>query len=223
MMKELVKKIFFNTSKPNRIFSGVSSGMMTHYDPKDRAMHLLGLYEREIYTYLKKGMEGAETLIDIGANDGYYGLAFVKQKGKEIILCEPGAERKALVENLKLNGCIEKTDFVLIDKFVSDFSGGNKISINDLVKNKNKIFILMDIEGAEQKVVEGFDFRKNDQVIWLIETHALAIEERLIQLLETEGYHVFIIRNAWWRKFIPEKRPLAHNRWLYAEKSDRSD
>lgn len=218
-MKDFVKRLFFSYTKPNRILSGISSGMTAQYNPRDRALHLVGLYEREIQIFLKRGMQSADTLIDIGANDGYYGLAFLKQKGKEIILCEPGnEERMDLINNMTLNGFKDKVDYTLVDKFVSDKSNQNEISINDLVKSKNNVFILMDIEGAEQRVVEGFDFTKNAKVSWLIETHSAVIEENIVILFKAHGYETTIIYNAWWRKFIPENRPLDHNRWLYAEK-----
>lgn len=218
-MRDLVKRFFFNSTKLNKILTGVSSGMTTRYDPKDRALHLLGLYEREIYGYMRKGMKPSSTLIDIGANDGYYGLAFIKTGGKDVVLCEPGGdERIALQENMSLNGFREGSDYILVDKFISDKSTQNEISINDLVQDRNNIFILMDIEGAEQKIMEGFDFKNTDEIIWLIETHSLEIEQRLLQIFKREGYKTHIIKNGWWRRFVPEKRPLSHNRWLYAEK-----
>ena len=193
--------------------------MLTNYDPMDRSLHLLGLYEREIYSFLKKGINRADTLIDIGANDGYYGLAFAKFKGKEIILCEPGQTEKAnLISNLGLNDLQEKRDFTLVDKFVTRTSSLNEISIQDLLRSKKKVFILMDVDGGEQQVIEGFDFSQNIEVAWLIETHSKELEESIVRILETNGYKVRIIKNAWWRMFVPEMRPLAHNRWMYAVK-----
>ena len=193
--------------------------MLTNYDPKNRSLHLLGLYEKEIYSFLKKGISRADTLIDIGANDGYYGLAFAKFKGKEIILCEPGQTEKAnLISNLGLNDLKEKRDFTLVDKFVTRTSSLNEISIQDLLRSKKKVFILMDVDGGEQQVIEGFDFSQKIEVAWLIETHSKELEENIVRILETNGYKVRIIKNAWWRMFVPEMRPLAHNRWMYAVK-----
>lgn len=217
-MKDFFKKLLFGSQRPNRILSGVSGGMMTNYDPGDRAMHLMGLYEREIYPFLRRGIERADTLIDIGANDGYYGLAFAKYKKKELILCEPGLEKEVLRSNLSLNGLQENVDFILIDKFVSGITNDKEISINDLVGNKKKVFILMDIEGAEKNVIDGFDFKTDAEIDWVIETHSLKIEEDIVNALVLHGYRVSIIKNAWWRFIFPEKRPLAHNRWLFATK-----
>lgn len=217
-MKSLLKVILFSAEKPNRILSGVSSGMLANYDPKDRTLHLLGLYEREIYASFIASAKKADTLIDIGANDGYYGLAFAKYKGKEIIVCEPGEEKESLRKNLNINGLVENKDFLLIDKFVSGVTNEREISINDLLIDKKRVFILLDVDGGEQQIVENFRFDSDVKIDWLIETHSLELESNISKVFIAHGYKVRIIRNAWWRKFIPEKRPLAHNRWMHAIK-----
>lgn len=217
-MKKLLKAILFKTGRPNKIFSGVSSGMLTNYGPNDRTLHLLGLYEREIYPYLNRSIAGAETLIDIGANDGYYGLAFAKYKGKEIILCEPSDQKDNLRKNLLLNGFKENKDYMLVDKFVSDGSDETDISINELIMNKKKVFILMDVDGGEQQIIENCKFPPDIKIDWLIETHSAQLEENVRKVLLSNGYKIKIIDSAWWRFFFPEKRPLAHNRWMYAIK-----
>jgi hypothetical protein len=217
-MKKFLKEIFFSSQGPNKILSGVSAGMIANYNPQDRTLHLLGLYEREIYPYLIKSMSKADTLVDIGANDGYYGLAFAKHIGKEVILCEPGDEKENLRTNLKLNGFDEGKDYTLVTKFVSNCTSDTEISLNELLKDKQKIFILMDVDGGEQNIVEHYTFSSTVKIDWLIETHSLELEENVNNILVKNGYTVKIIRNAWWRRLAPEKRPLAHNRWMYAVK-----
>jgi hypothetical protein len=219
-MKRILKKLFFSSTKPNRILSGVSSGMLTNYDPKDRTLHLLGLYEREIYPFLEKAMKRSETLVDIGANDGYYAVAFAKQGGKKVIVCEPSPIEKAkLIQNMNLNGFKEMKDFVLIDKFVSDKSNDKEISINELIGDRKSALILIDVDGGEKKIIEGFNFNSGVSIDWLIETHTIELEEAIVALLISKGYVVSIIRSAWWRLIFPEQRPLPHNRWLFATKN----
>jgi hypothetical protein len=80
------------------------------------------------------------------------------------------------------------------------------------------VFILVDIDGGEFELLNscgnGFDFRN---CTWLIETHSRELEMNCARFLNEKNYKVTIIKNAWWRSVIPEKRPLEHNRWLYAE------
>jgi hypothetical protein len=218
-MKGLLKRILFGANGPKKILTGVSAGMLVNYDPKNRSLHLLGLYEREIYKYFKRGVKIADTLIDIGANDGYYALAFAKKDGKKIILCEPSAVKEDLRKNLVLNGLVEGKDFKIIDKFVGERTTKNEVSIIDLIGDSMNVFVLMDVDGAEQQILEKWNFSSDSKVNWLIETHSLLLEERISELFRQHDYKVVIIPNAWWRKFIPERRPLEHNRWMYASKN----
>lgn len=215
-LKNIIKNLLFNAASPNRIRFGIGSGMMAHYDPGNRSQHLLGLYEREINPYLKTGIEQADLLVDIGANDGYYGLAFARHKGKEIFLCEPGRVKADLVNNMIINGFKEGKDFKLVDRLVSGRTNDQEISINDLLHDKDNIFILMDVDGAEENILRAFDFSSKKKVDWLIETHSPLLEKNIVSIFASNNYKVTIIKNAWWRKIIPEQRPLLHNRWLFA-------
>lgn len=218
-MKSIIKRLLFS-KKTNRILSGVSSGMLANYDPKHRTIHLLGLYEREIYPFITKSIKKADTLIDVGANDGYYGLAFLKYKGKDVVLCEPNVEeQQKLLDNLTLNNFKQDVDFKLINKFVTGNTNSDEVTLNELVKNKKNVFVLIDVDGGEQKIVEGFDFNSNVNVEWLIETHSIELEKSIVQTLTGHKFNVKIIDSAWWRVFVPELRPIPHNRWLYASKA----
>lgn len=75
------------------------------------------------------------------------------------------------------------------------------------------------MEGAEVDVLAGAQALLMERgVSWLIETHSQMLEEQCIDCLANAGYETHIIPNAWWRKILPERRPLAHNRWLFARK-----
>lgn len=217
-MKSQIKRLLFGSTIPRKIWSGVSSGMLTGYGPANRSLHLMGIYEREIYSYLRKGMLRSSVLVDIGANDGYYALAFMRYPNKKVILCEPGEERFDLMSNLRLNGFEKDRDYTLVDKFVTARSGPHAVTIESLILPGEEHFILMDIEGAELEVIDDFDFGGH-RINWLIETHAMEIETKIAGRLRQNNYKVHIIDQAWWRLFFPEHRPLLHNRWLYAERN----
>lgn len=215
-MKQFLKGLLFKHDRPNRIWSGVSKGMLTNYDPKNRSLHLLGLYEREIQSYVRSSIVHADVLIDIGANDGYYGLAFARYPGKEIILCEPEMAKLELIENMKLNGRIAGKHYRLVEEFVGRAAAPGFITLNTIAETGKKVFVLIDVDGGELEIVEGFVDESNHQVEWLIETHSEELEIEVIRILKARGYQTIIISPAWWRLFIPENRPLAHNRWLFA-------
>lgn len=218
-MRKLIKSLLFNYNGINRIRFGVSRGMMTKYDPDNRSQHLLGLYEREIYNFLKSAIDKASALIDIGANDGYYALAFLKFPNKKITLCEPGESKSDLLANLSLNGFTNEKHFKLVEDFVGRSVSPGYVSLNELIHSGQSTFILIDVDGGELEIVEGFHHRPEDKVEWLIETHSLELEQGVIRCLTENGYRCEIISSAWWRFFLPEQRPLPHNRWLFASRS----
>lgn len=217
-MKRVVARILFGEKLVKRVLFGLASGMKVMYDPKNRTQHLLGIYEWEIQPYIKKGIRFADVLIDIGANDGYYGLAFAKHKKKRIILCEPGPIVSSLRENMELNGLKEGLDFEVIEKPVSQTDTEHEISLNSIIKNEKSVFVLIDVDGGEVEILSGFHFNVSTTITWVIETHSQELEHAVANILLERGYSVKIIDKAWWRTLLPEKRPLAHNRWLYAFK-----
>ena len=218
LIKNVLKKYFFNTSGPKVIYGGLANGMKINYDLNHRLQHLLGLYEREIYPYLRLGIKKSLTLIDIGANDGYYVLAFLKT-GKKVIACEPGYISDELEKNALINGYSPGKDFMMEKRLVGLSKENGYISIEQLVdSSQSPFFFLVDIDGGEFELLKScgsnFDFSK---ATWIIETHSEELESQCIRFLKERKYNVTIIKNAWWRFLIPEQRPLEHNRWLFAE------
>jgi len=217
-MKRFLKSLFFPNPLKQRILSGPAKGMYVKYDISSRFQHLCGIYEREIYAYLLKGMNRAKVLIDIGANDGYYIMAFLKS-GKKVIACEPGDVAQEIISNAKLNGYAESDNFIIERRFVGSAAKPGFVSVENLIKNiKPPSFFLVDVDGGEFELLNscGSDF-DHTAAIWLIETHTKELEDNCVDFLRKRNYEVSIIKNAWWRSFIPEQRPLDHNRWLFAE------
>jgi hypothetical protein len=217
-MKKFFKHLFFRDHAKQKILSGPSKSMFVNYDINHRSQHLLGLYEREIYAYLKRGISRSDVLVDIGANDGYYVLAFLKS-GKKVIACEPGPILDELISNAELNNYSESQNFIIEKRLVGSATSPEFISIEQLVKDHsgNKFF-LVDIDGGESDLLNSCGHQYDHKhSAWLIETHSKELEDSCVGFLTDKKYKVTIIKNAWWRKFIPEQRPLAHNRWLYAE------
>lgn len=217
-MKRFLKHLFFPDLNKQKILSGPAKGMFVKYDTNHRSQHLFGLYEREIYPYLKKGIQKSDVLIDIGANDGYYVLAFLKS-GKQVIACEPSTISVELNFNANLNGFYESKDFIVEKRMIGSAISKEYLTVESLVNNvKGHVFFLVDIDGGENDLLDscGKDF-DHSAATWLIETHSKELEDRCCDYLRKRNYRVTIIKNAWWRTIIPEQRPLAHNRWLYAE------
>lgn len=216
-IKSLIKFLFFRTP-PYRILFGPSKGMYVNYGMSGRLQHLTGLYEKEIHAFIKRGILRSDYLINVGANDGYYVLAFLKS-GKPCLACEPGVAAKDIAINAALNGYYPCDGFQLEKRLIGNDAGFDYVGVAELTKNIHQAkFFLVDIDGGEIELLKscGEEFNHGN-CFWLIETHSKILEDQCISYLLGRKYKVKIIKNAWWRCLIPENRPLDHNRWLYAE------
>jgi hypothetical protein len=157
--------------------------------------------------------------IDVGAGGGELCLVFKKAGTKIIIAAEPQASEVALFhENVTANG-LDPSGFTMINKFIG--TKCNWIGLDEIRVDPNQPgFIKIDVDGAELDVLKssaGLLKSATDLAI-LVETHSATLEHSCKAYLEQCGFEAFVIRNAWWRFVIPEQRPIAHNRWIWARK-----
>ena len=116
-------------------------------------------------------------------------------------------------KNLALNNIA--SGFHLYFKTVSGKADDWQILPGGLRLMHNKVLIKIDVEGAEAIVLQGMiDLLKENDCRLIIETHSVQLEKDCMAFLKSQGYYVRIIKNAWWRSILPERRPLKHNRWL---------
>ncbi|OGM22849.1 hypothetical protein A2961_01665 [Candidatus Woesebacteria bacterium RIFCSPLOWO2_01_FULL_39_21] len=143
-----------------------------------------GVFEKFETELIKKEIKQGNIVLDIGSNIGYYTLIFAKLVGYngKVFAFEPDPTNFAILKkNIEINGY---KNVVLINKAVSNITGGLKlflcednkgdhriydskdgrksieiesVRIDDYFKNlNNKInFIKMDIQGAEYDALKG--------------------------------------------------------------------
>src|SRR5258708_2796683 len=173
---------FYNLLRPSSV---VVQGQRMWLDDKDS----LELATREIYepmetALFKKEIKSGQTVLDIGANIGYYTLIAAKlvgPKGKVYAFEPDPTNFKLLKKNVESNG---HSNVVLVNQAVSDknrkarlfLSAMNKgdhriydsndgrssilvrmIRLDDFFLKMDKVvhFIKMDIQGAEAAALEG--------------------------------------------------------------------
>jgi FkbM family methyltransferase len=206
----------------------------------------LGLWERETYGWIRHLSKGIQTAIDIGAANGLYTLYFLAKTGAKVYAFEPNVSMlEALDRNLVANGLKGSKRLVISGDFIgslptSSGSGSGKqlqdagldpawagitkkVQVTQLDSMLDIIetpcLIKMDVDGGEVAILRGtVGINKMPGVRWIIETHSLDLENGCIELLRSAGFQTRVIPNGWWRVFIPELRPIAHNRWLAAWK-----
>lgn len=183
----------------------------------------LGLHERELQKWLKKFSARVNTAIDIGAGVGEYTLYFLmKSQINRVIAFEPSEKSLAmLLTNLELNQLAHDPRLKLFTKFVGYADGENECTLDSILPLiSTPCLIKMDVDGGEVNILQGAT-RLLDlpELYWIIEVHSQELEERCVQLFDLKGFVITIVPNAWWRRFIPEFRPIPHNRWLIASRN----
>ncbi len=162
-------------------------GLTFYLNPKDgyltQLVLSLGTYEPEQTRLFRSKCRPGDTVIDVGANVGWYTIIASKLVGKDgtVIAFEPEPENFAILKrNVLANGC----DNVILEQkalsnaagtltlyldelnkgmhsIVSDQRGGaikvEGLRLDDYLENRFKKvdFVKIDVEGAEPMVLEG--------------------------------------------------------------------
>jgi hypothetical protein len=143
-------------------------------------------------------MGGGGSLADIGAAEGVWALDNIDRAKKAYLFeCD-----EIWIEALKKTFEPWKDKVVIINKYISDITESNKITIDDFFKDKEINFIKADIEGAEIKLLKGAKetLKQNDLKLALCAYHNQNDEQKLIDILESGGY---VVKNSKGYIFFP--------------------
>ena len=208
--------------RPRTILFGPFRGVRLTLELQTQSQIYLGLFERETFPWLRRLSRGIRSAVDIGAAYGEFTLYFLMKTGAErVISFEPNPELiETLRGNVRLNGLEGTSRLELCPKFLGGAGGPDHATPAWLATRVlTPCLLKMDIDGGEAEVLRSAaELLSLADVRWLVETHSLDLEKECVAILESFGYSVTIVRNAWWRAIIPEQRPIPHNRWLVATK-----
>jgi hypothetical protein len=201
---------------------GPLRGLKMNLDLGYETQMFLGLAEREIHSALQQYSRDARTAVDVGAAFGEYVLFFLKKTpAKRVFAFEPEPQMRApLDDNLALNGLQRDPRLQFSSKYVGPTNDERTIRLDSLADQiEPPCVIKVDVDGAEINVLEGATrLLEMTGIRWIIETHSKQLEDECVALFHNAGYDTHITPNAWWRLFLPEQRPIEHNRWLLATK-----
>ena len=181
----------------------------------------LGNYESEKQSVLQRYVKLGMTVFDIGANAGFYTLAFSRMVGKEGRVCafEPLAENaNNILRHMDLN---ELRNVTLLQTAVADRNGVLEFSI---AKNNAMGFITgqahgpykvpavsldnliddgvvpapdvikMDVEGAESLVLRGArKFLNRKRATIFVALHGDDQKRQCIEILRSSGYEIHLL------------------------------
>jgi len=132
--------------------------------------------------------KNGDVIVDVGAAEGIWALTYA-EVAKKIYLfeCDPGWEQ-ALQKTFEPYK--EKT--IMVNKYVSDKSDGENITLDDYFDNETINFIKADIEGYELKLLKGMAnilTKEKDIKLLLCAYHNQKDEEELKIGLEKFGFY----------------------------------
>jgi hypothetical protein len=222
LISDLKNVIVSPQRKPRRILAGPFSDIVMGLSLRTQSQVYLGLFEKEIHPWLNRLSNGIETAIDIGAAHGEYTLYFLtKTKATKVFSFEPDVSLfPSLKENLRLNGLDQSRRLEISAKFLGFSDTDQETRLDSLATSVDApCLIKMDVDGAEAQILNGAEtINALPDVRWIIETHSRELELLCERILTAADFQTRIIPNARWRVFVPEQRPIEHNRWLAAWK-----
>jgi hypothetical protein len=183
-------------------------------DFRSQTRTYLGLYESELNKYFRSMVRPGFNSFDVGGQGGYVALMLAKLSGGGRVVsfeCDAAAVT-VMRETFARNPYAIET----IQAFVGKSEGAGKTTL-DAVAARTFIpdFIKMDIEWAELDALQGAQTILSTRKPGLIvETHSKELEDACIDLLRGHDYEPKIVDQ---RRWFPDVRTIAHNRWLVCE------
>lgn len=186
-------------TKTSEVTTPLGFKLRSGFHPAYELMRI-GKFEVEETAIISKVLSGVDQFVDIGANLGYY-TCLALQKGKPVIAFEPQQQNlQCLFQNLISNGWQDKAEVfpvALSDKpglltlygasgpsasLVKDWAGYSSrykklvpvSTLDNILAGRlldKRLFIKMDVEGAEYQVLQGASqtIRRAIKPVWLLE------------------------------------------------------
>ena len=221
LLRPLKHILFGRGLRTRRILGGAARGLRMEIDPAAKTQRLLGLDEREIQRAFVRDARWAEVLVDVGSSDGYYGLIFRKYNPTGAVHLIDANPDFAPVQQagFRVNFPSLPAPHSLV-KFAAPAERQDERSCllsRDLPLAGRRVLFKIDVDGWELDVIKSAEeLFDRTECRFIVETHSLELERACAAYLSARGFQVKIIPNAWWRRFIPEQRPISHNRWFTA-------
>jgi hypothetical protein len=216
----LKKSLFPSGLAPRMIRSGLIAGLTMDLDFAHHTQRWLGLQERELYGWFRRLSDGIHTAIDVGASEGMYTLYFLaRTPAKKVFAFEPSEdELRQLKSNLALNGLAETPRLEIVPKCVGASVTEEQVTLDSLAERMDQpCLVKVDIDGGEVSLLDGArDLLRSPETRWIIEVHSNALQGKCLEILQAANYRTLVVRNAWWRNFLPELRPGELNHWIIA-------
>jgi predicted nicotinamide N-methyase len=210
-LKSAVKS---SIAKNGRVWTGPARGIQI--EGPDSLRVYSGLYEIELNRWIRRLVGPATAVFDIGAQYGFDALMFARLGASRVLTVEADSNLEPLLQrNIERNQMSERVTVEI--GWIGD--GSNDTVTIDSLAARFFVpeFIKMDIEGAEADALLGAQRVLASQPAVLIEVHAAELERRCVALLRGAGYESLVTVDP--RRWLPDRRPAAFNRWVISTAS----
>lgn len=200
-----------------KIYAGPFRGATMMLIPAHSKRKIFGIYEWVNNSWINKAIKQVTTVIDVGANDGYftYGCAHVIRKHRgicNVFAIEP--ELAGLPQLTIPSSWPEYSNikFTFISKYAGTSCDERYITVAQLRHNKlsdkENALIKVDVEGAEVDVLNGAGMMLRKPNHWLVEVHGEHLIQPVLDLFKSASRQVFVSENKPHWLFGPEKRSI---------------
>jgi 16S rRNA G966 N2-methylase RsmD len=184
----------------------------------------LGLYEVEIARHLRALCVPGTSTFDLGAESGFYALVCARRGGGRALAVEANARTcERLRRNVAANASLAPRIEVMHARVtrVTNPSAGT-VSLDELAYRDVGFvpdLVKLDVEGNEVSALRGAKRLLTERRPHLVvETHSPELDTACGTLLAGLGYEIRAVEP---RRWVPEVRTAAFNRWLVARGEPR--
>lgn len=218
--RKVIKGFIPKGNLPRTVKSGAFRGLRFKIDLSAATQFWLGLYERETYRWLQKLISGIASAVDVGAAAGEYSIYLLSRSSADPVLAfDPNPELSdQFSENLSLNFFDQQQRLTRIPVFLGSRSSHNCKRLDEFINRlREPIFLKIDVDGGELDVLRGAEnILRTYRTRILLETHSHVLERECVDELRRFEFTTRVVKNAWWRLIIKDRRPIGFNRWLVA-------
>jgi hypothetical protein len=177
------------------VIAGPFRGARFFSNPQVALRKVFGVYEHELTDWLNRVLPQVDVVIDVGANDGYFtfGCAKALQRAERpvrVIAIEPSEHHVAQLTEARHRNGFSEEQVSIVHGFASATDDATHRSLDRLAKGigpDQRVFVKVDVEGAEGDVLAGASRLLRKGNFFLIEVHTQTLFRDLPPLFALNG------------------------------------